>query len=77
MKSDLAARKFPEGKVTWTVRAPQDPGNYTMAVVFLYGSEKASPVGGVERAGTVFPRGGPGGPSAHMLFSRVHQITVR
>ncbi len=77
MKSDIPARKFPQGKVTWTVRAPPDPGTYTMAVAFIYGSEKASPVGSVERAGTVFPRGGPGGPSSHILFSKVHQITVR
>lgn len=77
MKSDIAAKKFPEGKVTWTVRAPQEPGSYSMAVAFIYGSEKASPVGSVERAGTVFPRGGPAGPSSHILFSRVQQITVR
>ncbi len=77
MKSDILAKKFPEGKVTWTVRAPQDPGTYTMAVAFIYGSEKASPVGSVERAGAVFPRGGPGGPSSHILFSKVQQITVR
>jgi hypothetical protein len=77
MKSDVMARKFPEGKVTWTVRAPHEPGDYTMAVVLLYGSEKSSPVGSVERAGTIFPRGGPAGPSAHMLFSKVHQVTVR
>ncbi len=77
MKSDIRARKFPEGKVAWSVRAPQDPGTYTMAVAFIYGSEKASPVGSVERAGTVFPRGGPGGPSSHIRFSTVHQITVR
>ena len=77
MKSDIAAKKFPEGKVTWTVRAPQDPGAYSMVVAFIYGSEKASPVGRVERAGAVFPRGGPGGPSSHILFSKVQQITVR
>jgi len=77
MMSDIAAKKFPEGKVTWTVRAPQDPGTYTVAVAFIYGSEKASPLGRVERAGTVFPRGGPAGPSSHILFSKVQQITVR
>jgi hypothetical protein len=77
MMSDIAARKFPEGKVTWTLRAPQEPGTYSMAVAFIYGSEKASPVGRVERAGTVFPRGGPAGPSSHILFSKVQQITVR
>ena len=77
MMSDIAAKKFPEGKVSWTVRAPQDPGTYTMTVAFIYGSEKASPVGRVERAGAVFPRGGPAGPSSHILFSKVQQITVR
>lgn len=77
MKSDLAAKTFPEGKVTWTLRAPQEPGTYTMAVVFYYGSEKSSPVGRVERAAAVLPRGGFAGPSGHMLFSKVHQITVR
>src|SRR5207253_8580837 len=26
-KSDLAAKKFAEGKVVWTVKAPQEPGD--------------------------------------------------
>lgn len=77
MMSDIAAKKFPAGKVTWTVRAPQEAGTYGLAVAFIYGSEKASPAGRVERAGTVFPRGGPAGPSSHILFSKVQQITVR
>jgi hypothetical protein len=77
-QSDLAAKKFPEGKVTWTVRAPQTPGTYTVAAGFAYGSEKASPVGQVTTpAGVVVPRGGPGGPSAHLLFSKVATVTVR
>lgn len=77
MKSDLAAKKFPEGKSTWTVRAPQDPGTYTMVAAFHYGSEKASPVGSVTSpAGATFPRGGGGGPSGHILFSKVQTITV-
>jgi len=77
MKSDLASKKFPEGKSTWTVRAPQDPGTYTMVAAFHYGSEKASPVGSVTSpAGATFPRGGGGGPSGHILFSKVQTITV-
>ena len=76
-KSDLEKKAFPESKVTWTLRAPQEPGTYTVFVAFHYGTEKASPVGSVERAGTVFPRGGPGGPSGHILFSRPVTITVR
>lgn len=76
MKTDLAAKKLPEGKVTWTVKAPLEPGIYTMTAAFLYGTEKASPVGRVEQIGGTFPQGGPGGPSGRILFSKVHAITV-
>jgi len=76
-KSDLEKKAFPESKVTWTLRAPHDPGTYTLYVAFHYGTEKASPVGAVERAGTVFPRGGPAGPSGHILFSKPLTVTVR
>jgi hypothetical protein len=77
-QADLAARKFPEGRVTWTVRAPQEPGTYSVAVGFAYGTEKASPVGRVTTpAGVVLPRGGGLGPSAHLLFSKVQTVTVR
>ncbi len=76
--SDLAARKFPQGRVIWTVRAPQAPGTYTIAVGFAYGTEKASPFGRVMTpAGAVLPRGGGLGPSGHILFSKVHTVTVR
>lgn len=77
-QADLAAKKFPEGKVTWTVRAPQTPGAYTVAVAFHYGTEKASPVGTVTTAaGAILPRGGPSGPSGHILFSKPVTVTVR
>jgi hypothetical protein len=76
-ESDLAARKFPEGKVTWTLRAPAAPGAYPVVVGFVYGTEKASPVGRVTSpAGAVMPRGGALGPSGHILFSKVHTVTV-
>jgi hypothetical protein len=77
-QADLAAKKFPEGKVTWTVRAPQAPGTYTVVVAFQYGTEKASSVGSVTTAaGAILPRGGPGGPSGHILFSKPVTVTVR
>jgi hypothetical protein len=77
-KADLAERKFPEGRVTWTVRAPQAPGTYTVAVAFHYGTEKASPVGTVTTpAGAILPKGGPGGASGHVMLSRVQTVTVR
>jgi len=76
--SDLAAKKFPEGKVTWTLRAPQAGGAYPLAIAFVYGTEKASPVGRVTTpSGAVAPRGGGLGPSGHILFSKVHTVIVR
>jgi len=76
-KSDLERKAFPESKVTWTLRAPQTPGTYVLYAAFHYGTEKASPVGSVERVGTVLPRGGAAGPSGHVLFSRPLTVTVR
>jgi len=78
VKSDLAAKSFPESKVTWTLRAPQDPGRYTIAAGFMYGTEKASPVGAVpQAAGGFMPRGGGAAPSGHMKFSPIETITVK
>lgn len=77
-QADLANKKFPEGKVTWTVQAPHAPGTYNVAVAFQYGTEKASSVGKVTTpAGAILPRGGPGGPSGHIMFSKVATVTVR
>ena len=77
VKSDLAAKIFPESKVTWTLRAPQDPGRYTIAAAFMYGTEKASAIGAVpQAAGGFMPRGGGAAPSGHMKFSPLETITV-
>ena len=77
-KTDLAARKLAEGKVVWTVKAPQEPGTYSITVAFHFGGEKASSVGTVTTpTGVVLPRGGPGGPSARVMFARPVMVTVR
>jgi hypothetical protein len=77
-KSDLAAKKFAEGKVVWTVKAPQEPGTYTISAAFHFGSERASSVGTVTTpTGQVFPRGGPGGASARVIFAKPVTVTVR
>ena len=77
-QADLAAKKFPDGKVAWTVHAPHTSGTYTVAVAFHYGTEKASSVGTVTTpAGAILPRGGPGGPSGHIIFSKPVTVTVR
>jgi hypothetical protein len=77
-QADLAAKKFPDGKVVWTLRAPQAPGTYHVTAAFHYGTEKASAVGQVTTpAGAILPRGGPGGPSGHIKFARVVTVTVQ
>jgi len=77
-KSDLAAKKFAEGKVVWTVKAPQEPGTYSVSAVFHFGTEKASSVGTVSTpTGAVLPRGGPGGASSRVMFAKPVTVTVR
>lgn len=77
IKSDLANKIFPETKVTYTLRAPSEPGKYTMAAVLIHGTEKASPVGVVQTATGPMPRGGASGPSSRIRFSEVKTITVQ
>jgi hypothetical protein len=76
-QSDLEKKVFPESKVTWTLRAPQDAGTYTLVAAFFYGTEKASPVGWTEVAGNKVPRGGTFGASGHILMSKPVVVTVR
>jgi hypothetical protein len=38
-KADLEKKLLPTTKVTWTLRAPIDPGTYTITAAFLYGTE--------------------------------------
>jgi len=77
IKSDLAKKSFSEAKVTWTLRAPQEPGRYTLAAAFMYGTEKASPLGAVpQAAGGFMPRGGGAAPSGHMRFAAPVTVTV-
>src|SRR5438067_1436767 len=77
-KSDLTAKKFAEGKVVWTVKAPQEPGTYSLSAVFHFGTEKASSVGTVTTpTGAVLPRGGPGGASSRVMFAKPVTVIVR
>ncbi len=77
VKADLAANKFSTASVTWDLVAPGKPGKYTICAAFLYGTEKASPLGRVEMKGRTMPLGGFDGPSGRILFSKVATIEVR
>jgi hypothetical protein len=61
---DLEKRLFPEGAVTYRVKAPSAPGVYTMAAAFLYGTENAV-------NSSFFQR-----PSGRILFSGEVKIEV-
>ncbi len=77
-KADLAAKQFAEGKVTWMVKAPQEPGTYAVTAILFYGTEKASPVGAVTTpAGAVLPKGGAFGNSGRIVFAKPVTVTVR
>lgn len=62
---DPEKKIFPEGSVTYRVKAPAAPGVYTVAAAFLYGTENA-----VNSA--FFQR-----PSGRILFSQEVRIQVR
>ncbi len=77
-KADLATNQFAGGKATWTVKAPLEPGTYSVTAVLWYGTEKASPLGRVTTAkGAVLPMGGGFGHSGHILFSKPVRVTVQ
>jgi hypothetical protein len=76
VKADLAADKFSAASVTWNLVAPAKPGKYTICAAFLYGTEKASPVGRVEMQDHAMPLGGFDGSSGRILFSKVATLEV-
>ncbi len=76
VKADLAANKFSTSSVTWDLVAPPKPGKYTICAAFLYGTEKASPLGRVEMKGRAMPLGGFDASSGRILFSKVATIDV-
>ncbi|MGA7872762.1 MAG: hypothetical protein WCA22_17880 [Candidatus Binatus sp.] len=77
VKADLATNQFSTSKVTYNLTAPSKPGRYTMCAAFLYGTEKASPIGRVEMHGQILPLGGYAGASGRIRFSELKTIEVR
>lgn len=75
--ADPEHNRYDQAEVEWTLRAPTDPGTYTMAAAFFYGTEKASPIGTIEQFGQKLPKGGFLGHSGRVMFSDVHTITVQ
>lgn len=77
VSSDPVKGTYPDCKVVYTLRAPTTPGQYTITAAFLYGTEKASPLGRHETPdGRVFPVGGGGAHSGRIEFAKVAKVTV-
>jgi len=73
-KADVEKKVLPTTKVTWNVRAPIDPGTYTITAGFLYGTEEPDELktGKMELA-----PGGYQGKSGRVLFSEPVKVTVK
>jgi hypothetical protein len=76
-KADLSAKKFAGGKATWTLKAPRQPGTYSITAVMFYGTEKASSAGTVTVGTTLAPRAGTWGNAGRIAFSKPVSVTVR
>jgi hypothetical protein len=76
--SDSAAKSWSKASVVFTLRAPEHPGVYPLAAVFLYGTEKSSVLGyTTDPVGMKEPRGGITGGSGRVLFTPVQSISVK
>jgi hypothetical protein len=77
VKADLATNHFSSTKVIYNMSAPAKPGKYTICAAFLYGTEKASPLGRVEMHGRTMPLGGFDANSGRIKFTELKTIEVR
>ncbi len=78
VNSDPVNGTYPECKVVYSLRAPATPGDYTICAAFLYGTEKASPLGRRETPdGRVLPIGGGGSHSGRIQFAALTKVTVK
>jgi hypothetical protein len=76
LRADPAQDRFDSVSATFRLRAPALPGTYPLAAVFLYGTEKHAPHGGVQTMEGMNPLGGFAGSGGRVAFSSVLQIKV-
>lgn len=77
VKGDVESGHYDDCSVQYKLRAPLDPGTYTIAAAFLFGTEKGSAVGRSQTPdGRVMPAGGGGAGSGRILFTKPVTITV-
>jgi hypothetical protein len=77
VKSDVTTKTYPECKVVYSLKAPMQPGEYTVTAAFMYGTEKATPLGTSEGpGGRKMPLGGQGAHSGRIQFAKVMTLKV-
>jgi hypothetical protein len=73
-KADVENKVVPTAKVTWNLRAPVDPGTYTLTAAFSHGTEEPDE----HKSGKLEPApGGSSGPSGRTHFSDTVTVTVK
>jgi hypothetical protein len=78
VESNAAIEKWGSAQVVFTLRAPDRPGTYPLAVAYFYGTEKSTVLGYTTNAlGTKDVRGGITGGSGRVIFTPVQQIQVQ
>ena len=78
ISSDSAFEVWDHATVVFTLQAPAKPGNYPLAAVYFYGTEKSTLLGYKTNAmGMKKVRGGYGGGSGRVRFTAVSQIQVQ
>lgn len=78
IESNAATGAWDSAEVVFTLRAPDRPGRYPLAAVYLYGTEKSTLLGYTTNAvGQKEVRGGLAGHSGRVLFTPVQTIEVQ
>lgn len=77
--SDAMVGEWAKARVIFTLKAPDAAGDYPLAAVYLYGTEKATSLGFVRDpvTGRKNVLGGYTGKSGRILFTDEHVITVK
>jgi hypothetical protein len=77
IRSDASKQAWASATVTWTLRAPLEAGALPLAAVFLYGTEKGSPLGiTTDPLGRKGNLGGLGAGAGRVVFTPVKRIRV-
>ena len=74
VRADPEHEVYSTAKVTYKLRAPQDPGDYSLTAAFLYGTGDPDEM---KTGAYVRPPGGGGAPSGRVQFSNVVKVRVQ